>query len=163
MEKLDFTTAMRKLEDFYPAIKMNNENKIKAWFEKLEKYSSKSLNMAVNTLIETSESTPTFGKLLGLVKVFNSREPKHNKIKFEQITQGLAPMTEQKRAFISEMMREFWQAFNIKDKAQRAIEFEGLKDVYKSGFKTLPNYKTKAQCQQLFNDGQFQKLEELGI
>lgn len=162
MNKLEFTTEISRLKYFFN-FKLDDENKIKEWHNKLSRYSAKAFKLSIDHIINTSKSAPAFSEILSIVQSYHAKEPRKRDIQPKDITQGLAPLTDTKLGFVKEMMTMLAGLFDIKDRNLRKIRAEEIKGLWSSTFPNLPEYRTIGQCRELARLKDIDELERLGF
>jgi hypothetical protein len=153
-----FMTGISRLKTFYPTFKPKDEL-VEEWFRLLKNFSNEAVVEAVNRLIETCETSPTYIKLKSELR---TAERRHGAGKgFIVIVSGAVPRTDESIALSKKYMIAIENLLKEKDPSQEKIK--ELKRRWREEYPKLPGYKSREEVVRLAMQKRFDELYLLGV
>lgn len=153
MHMIDIRRAVEKLSIFFPHY-IVTEDTLDAYHKRLGAFDARALDAAVESIVMTQEKAPSFPQLLKTVRAW---QKKYSAGSFWVLIDGYAPHSDEKAAFVRDMTRELSGLEKIETEHASA-----LIDLWASGYKQLPGYKSKDEVRDLVFHAEFDSLYELG-
>lgn len=161
MDKYVFIFGLDELKLFFKGFSYT-DSQAEAWYDRLQHYSENEYRWAINELTETAERIPSYNQIaakLESAKRAIRPRPQERIV----VSGGHAPRSDEKYQLQKTHMAGLVELLNIKDAEERKQNAKILQESWDKDFRKLPGYKSKAYCQKVVDDENWEEALKLGI
>lgn len=164
IESTFFADGMAELKLFFPRFKPTADQ-VLAWYERLKHFSHDEYELAIYRMTE-QDIGPSYEMLKR--ELFAARRDLQPQSDHVPKAQGWAPLTDELKAYSKESMHMLFETLKLRaekkiTREQAQERFDDLKQLWLAGYKTLPEYRTEAQIQELINHRDWNTLVTIGF